>query len=248
MKILGIDIGGSAIKGAIVDVNHGQLASDRARIKLPEPSTPQAVAECVVELVNSFGWRGSVGCTFPGIISHGRILSAANVDKNWIGTDARTLFEEKAQLPMMVINDADAAGIAEMEFGAGEGKGGVVIMLTFGTGIGSAIFTEGVLLPNAELGHLKIRGKDAELRAAARVKKEEKLSWKQWSQRVQEFLDRLDFLFSPDLYIIGGGISKKHEKFIPLLTSRAEIVPAKLFNDAGIVGVAYAARKLKQED
>lgn len=195
-------------------------------------------------MVSHFAWNGPIGCTFPAIVHHGVTLSAANVDKSWIGTNAQELFEKETGLPVQVLNDADAAGIAEMEFGAGRGRKGVVMMLTFGTGIGSAIFLDGKLLPNSELGHLEIRGKDAEHRASAKVKEDKDLSWKQWAERVNEVLAKLEFLFSPDLFIIGGGVSKRYEKFLPLLKTRAEIVPAQFFNDAGIVGAAMAARAL----
>ncbi len=242
MEILGIDIGGSALKGAPVDVQQGELVTERIRIEMPKQSTPEAVGDCVAELVERFQWKGPIGCTFPAIVKHGLTLSAANVDQGWIGFKAQKLLEKKTHLPVLLINDADAAGLAEMEFGAGKGQGGVVIMLTFGTGIGSAIFTEGVLVPNTELGHLRLRGKDAEDRAAARVRSERNLTWKQWAERVNEYLARLDLLFSPDLLIIGGGVSKRHEKFLRYFQSNAKIVPAKLFNDAGIVGAALAAQ------
>lgn len=251
MEILGIDIGGSGIKGAIVNTETGMLTVERHRIPTPDPSTPDAVAAVIKELVDHFNWKGPVGCTFPAIIQHGVMLSAANVDDSWIGTNGQALFEEVTGCSFTILNDGDAAGVAEMAFGAGvseagEQEQGVVIMLTFGTGIGSAIFIDGHLLPNTEFGHLPIRGKDAEHRAASRIRDEENLSWKKWGGRVNEYLERMEFFFSPDLFIIGGGVSKKHEKFFPYLETRARIVPAALRNEAGIVGAAmYAEQKLQ---
>jgi polyphosphate glucokinase len=244
MQIMGIDIGGSGIKGAPVDVEQGQLVHERHKIATPQPSTPEAVAAVVAELVRHFEYQGPIGCTFPAIVQHGVTLSAANVDKSWIGANARALFAEATGLPVLVLNDADAAGVAEMAFGAGKGRKGVVILLTFGTGIGSAIFTEGVLLPNTEFGHVQLRGRDAEHRAAARIRDEEELSWKEWGARVNEFLQYMEFLFSPDLFIIGGGVSRKFDKFSKYLEVRAELLPAMLGNDAGIVGAAMAAKTL----
>jgi polyphosphate glucokinase len=244
VEVLGIDIGGSGIKGAPVNIMTGELLTDRHRIATPEPSIPQAVANVVGEIAHYFNWHGPIGCTFPAIVRHGLICSAANVDKSWIGVDAVVLFERATGCPVRVLNDADAAGLAEMEAGAGKHRKGVVIMLTFGTGIGSAIFVEGHLLPNTEFGHLPIRGKDAEHRAAARIRDEEKLSWQQWAERVNEFLHQMEFFFSPDLFIIGGGVSKKQHKFMHYLNVNAEIVPAQLLNEAGIIGAAMAAKDL----
>jgi polyphosphate glucokinase len=244
MEILGIDIGGSAVKGAPVDVDKGRLVADRIKVKMPKPSIPDAVAECVVEIVRGFAWKGPVGCTFPAVIKNGVMMSAANVDKSWVNFDGQGLFRKRTRCPVFIINDADAAGLAEMKFGAGKGHKGVVFVLTFGTGIGSAIFVNGILVPNAELGHLEVRGKDGEKRAAARVRTEEGLTWGQWADLVNEYLARVDLLFSPDLIIIGGGVSRRHDKFLHLLKSQSKIVPARLFNDAGIVGAALAARVL----
>ena len=246
MEVLGIDIGGSAVKGAPVDIEKGELVTERFRIEMPQPSIPDAVADCVVEVVGHFTWKGPVGCTFPSVVKNGVMLSAANVDKSWVGYNGQKLFRKKTRCPVYVINDADAAGIAEMEFGAGRGRKGVVFILTFGTGIGSAIFINGILVPNAELGHLEVRGKDAEKRAAARIRAEKGLTWKQWADLVNEYLSRIDLLFSPDLIIIGGGVSKHYDKFLPFLKSEAKIVPARLFNDAGIVGAALAARSMEE--
>lgn len=247
MQVLGIDIGGSGIKGAPVDVETGEFLAERVRLETPQPSLPDAVGETVAELARQFDWHGPIGCTFPAIMKHGVAFSAANVDKSWIGTDAQALITQKTGCPTLVINDADAAGIAEMLFGAGKGRMGVVIMLTFGTGIGSALFLDGQLVPNTELGHLEIRGKLAEHRASARIREEKELSWEAWGERVNEYLQYVEFLFSPDLFIIGGGVSKKYDKFFPFLTLQAEIVPAFFRNDSGILGVAYAASLLKTE-
>ena len=244
MQVLGIDIGGSGIKGAIVDVEQGELISERHRIPTPQPSTPDAVADVIGELIEHFEWRGPIGCTFPAIVHHGVIKTAANVDQRWVGVDSIRLFEERTGCPVRVLNDADAAGVAEMAFGAGRHRDGVVIMLTLGTGIGSAIFVDGHLLPNTEFGHLPIRGKDAEDRASDRIRKEEDLNWKQWSKRVNEYLAAMEFFFSPDLFIIGGGVSKKHHKYLQYFESDAEIVPAQLLNEAGIIGAAMAASDL----
>ncbi len=247
MEILGIDIGGSGIKAAPVNLETGEFAADRKRIKTPQPSKPQAVAEVVGELVKHFDYSGPIGCTFPAIVHHGIIKTAANVDDDWIGTDAHALFHEVTGSPIRVLNDADAAGVAEMEIGAGKGQNGVVILLTLGTGIGSAIFVDGQLLPNTEFGHLPIRGKDAEHRASDKIRKDEDLSWKHWAKRLNEFLGQMEFFFSPDLFIIGGGVSKKHKKFFPYLKTNAEVVPAQLRNHAGIIGAAMAAKNLGKE-
>lgn len=244
VKILGIDIGGSGIKGAIVDVNKGEFVTDRHRIDTPNPATPEAVAQVVAEVARHFQYEGPIGCTFPAVVQHGIIFTAANVDQSWINTNGEAIFKEATGCPVHVLNDADAAGVAEMRFGIGRDRKGVVIMLTFGTGIGSAIFIDGHLLPNTEFGHMKIRGKDAEHRAAARVRTDKDLSWKEWAKRVNEFLGQMEFLFSPDLFIIGGGVSKKFDKFAPYLTVRAELQPAQLFNDAGIMGAAMAAAEI----
>lgn len=241
MQVLGIDIGGSGIKGAPVDTTTGELTASRRRIPTPQPSKPEAVANVVGEVVRHFGWDGPVGCTFPAIVQQGVVHSAANVDKSWIGVNGKSLLEQATACPVILLNDADAAGIAEMTFGAGKEHNGVVMILTFGTGIGSAIFTEGKLLPNTELGHLVIRGKDAEERASERAREEHEWGWKAWAKRVNEYLSYVEALFSPDLLIFGGGISKNHKDFFHLLESRAPLVPAAFFNEAGIVGAALAA-------
>ena len=244
MELMGIDIGGSGIKGAIVNTRTGELVTERYRLATPQPATPDAVGGVVMQLAQHFDWRGPLGCTFPAVVQQGIVRSAANVDKSWIDTPGETLLQQKTGHPVLLLNDADAAGIAEMAFGAGKGQPGVVMILTFGTGIGSAIFSGGQLVPNTELGHLEVRGKDAELRASAKVRKKKKLSWAEWAARVDEYLMRLEILFSPDLFIIGGGVSKRHEKFLPLLTRKTPVVPAQLRNEAGIVGAALAALKI----
>jgi polyphosphate glucokinase len=243
MEILGIDIGGSGIKGAPVNVETGELTAERHRIETPQPSRPDAVADVVAEIVQHFNWQGPMGCTFPAVIKKGIVCTAANVDKSWPGTNGEALIQAKTGNPVLLLNDADAAGIAEMTFGAGKGHEGVVIIHTLGTGIGSAIFFEGRLLPNTEFGHMEIRGQEAEHRASARNRTDEGLKWKTWAWRVNEFLARMDALFWPDLFILGGGISRKHDKFLHLLETRAEIVPAKMLNQAGIIGAAIAAGK-----
>jgi polyphosphate glucokinase len=241
MQAFGIDIGGSGIKGAPVDLATGKLLSARKKIDTPHPATPEAVTEVVKEVVTSFGWTGPVGATFPGVVIGGTIRSAANVDKSWVDADAAGLFGKALGGDVVVLNDADAAGMAEMTFGAGAGVRGSVLMLTFGTGVGSALFTDGVLVRNTELGHIEIRGKDAEKRAAESAKVHHGWGWKDWTERVSEYLQHIEALVSPELIIVGGGISKESEKWVPLLTGvRAKIVPALLLNDAGIVGAAMA--------
>jgi polyphosphate glucokinase len=241
MQALGIDIGGTGIKGAPVDTETGKLLAERQKIATPQPATPDAVAGVVKELVTSFGWTGPMGCTFPGVVANGTVLTAANVDKSWIGTDAATLFGKATGDRVFVLNDADAAGVAEMTFGAGKDNSGTVLMLTFGTGIGSALFTRGKLVPNTEFGHIEIGGHDAEKRASERAKVLHDLSWKHWAGRVDQYLRHMEALVCPELIIIGGGISKQHDKFVPLLSGlRARIVPAAMLNDAGIVGAAMS--------
>jgi polyphosphate glucokinase len=238
---VGIDIGGGGIKGAPVDTRDGQLAGPRFRLATPQPSTPPAVVDVVARIASDIGVAAPAGVTFPGVVRNGIIGSAANVDKTWIGVDLASLLRDRLGRPVVALNDADAAGMAEMAFGAGRGRTGVVVMVTFGTGIGTAIFLDGRLLPNSELGHLVIDGKDAEKLAAAVVRTRKRLSWKRWAADVNEYLGRLDGLLSPDLFIIGGGVSKDSRRFLPRLKVRAEIVPAQLLNEAGIVGAALAA-------
>ncbi|MBO0838720.1 MAG: ROK family protein [Actinobacteria bacterium] len=239
--VLGIDIGGTGIKAAPVDIDTGQLTAERQKIATPHPASPDAVADVVAKLVQDYNWSGPAGITFPGVVVDGVIHTAANVDHSWIGVDAAKAFEAATKLRVAVLNDADAAGVAEMKFGAGKGVGGTVLLLTFGTGIGSALFIDGVLVPNTEFGHIEIRGKDAEKRASELVREEHDLSWDSWANRVDEYLAHMEALLSPKLIIIGGGVSRKSDKFVPLLTGlRAAVVPATLHNDAGIVGAALA--------
>jgi polyphosphate glucokinase len=242
MEIFGIDIGGSGIKGAPVNIETGELAAGRYRIPTPVPAKPDAVAAVVGDLVKRFDWEGSVGCGFPSVVQNGLVLTAANIHPLWIGTDAATLFSQETGLKVTVINDADAAGLAEMVFGAGRGCQGTVLMVTIGTGLGTAVFTKGQLLPNTELGHLQIRGKDAEHRASDAVRKEKDLSWKKYAKRLNEYLQTLEQLLWPDLIILGGGVIKEYDKFLPLLKLQTKVVPAELLNEAGIVGAALAAR------
>jgi polyphosphate glucokinase len=242
MHAFGIDIGGTGIKGAPVDTATGKLLAERRKILTPHPATPEAVADVVKELVASFSWEGVIGCTFPGVVTDGTIRTAANVDPSWIGTDAAALFGKATGGPVTVLNDADAAGVAEMTFGAGKGEMSTVLMLTFGTGIGSALFIDGKLVPNTEFGHIKIRGDDAEKRASEHAKVLHDLSWKHWAGRVDEYLQHMESLVWPKLIIIGGGISKQHDKFVPLLTGlHSTVIPAAMLNDAGIAGAAMAA-------
>ena len=240
--VLGIDIGGTGVKAAPVDTATGQLMAPRQKVPTPHPATPDAVGAVVTQLVKDFGWTGPAGITFPGVVISGVIYTAANVDPSWIGVDGAKKFATETGLLISLLNDADAAGVAEMRFGAGNGEGGTVVLLTLGTGIGSALFIDGILVPNTEFGHIQIRGKDAEKRASELVREEHDLSWEKWAGRVEEVLAELEALLSPGLFIIGGGISRKSEKFLPLLTGlRARVVPAGLLNDAGIVGAAVAA-------
>ena len=240
-RVLGIDIGGTGIKAAPVDVAAGRPVADRVKLPTPRPATPDAVRPVVRQLVDQFAWQGPIGITFPGVVSAGMIRTAANLDPGWIGVNGPAFLGEAAGQPVTVLNDADAAGIAEMRFGAGQGQQGTVLLLTLGTGIGSALFYNGVLIPNTEFGHIEIGGKDAEARASERVREEQDLSWGKWAGRVDTYLDKMEALLSPDLIIIGGGISKKASKFLPRLTLKARVVPAVLLNDAGIVGAAMAA-------
>lgn len=239
-----MDIGGSGIKGAPVDLNRGDLAQERHKVLTPQPATPEGVAGCVVDVVRHFDWDGPVGVTFPGVVTGGVTRSAANMDKAWVGVDTAALLSSRLDgRPVTVLNDADAAGVAEMSYGAGRGNDGTVILLTLGTGIGSALFTGGRLVPNTELGHLELKGHDAETRASVKAKDDGDLTWEHWARRVGKYLAHVEMLFSPDLFIIGGGVSRKPDKFLPLIEGvRARIVPAELQNNAGIVGAAMAAR------
>jgi polyphosphate glucokinase len=238
---LGVDIGGSGIKAAPVDVTTGALLTKRERIPTPRRSTPHAVSVVVAQLARHFEWHGPIGCAFPARIKRGVALTAANVDASWVGTNVDAVMSKATGCPVSVMNDADAAGVAEMRWGAGRGRMGVVVMITLGTGVGSAVFVDGILVPNTELGHLVIRGKDAETRASANAREDNHLSWKAWAALVDEYLLYLEALLSPDLFIIGGGVSDKADRFLPHLTTTADVVPAAMANDAGIAGAALAA-------
>jgi len=241
MEILGIDIGGTGIKGAPVNTETGELTAERYRLLTPDPSHPKKVAPIVAEVARHFDWQGAIGCGFPAVVKHGVVYTAANVSKKWIGTDGEALLSKATQCPVTMVNDADAAALAEMRFGTGRDQDGIVLLITLGTGIGTAIFVSGHLLPNTELGHIEIEGRDAEEWAAEVVRKQQKLSWKEWGRQVDKYLKTMEQLIWPDLIIIGGGASKKHEKFFPNLTVQTKVVPAEMLNEAGIVGAALAA-------
>jgi polyphosphate glucokinase len=240
--VFGVDIGGTGIKGAPVDIDEGRLVAPRFRLATPKPPEPDAVAAVVAEVVGHFGWPGHVGAAVPAVVKNGVALTAANIDESWVGMDVAALL--RAQLSggdVTVVNDADAAGIAEMTFGAGRDTSGVVIMTTFGTGIGTSVFLHGQLVPNTELGHLEIDGRDAEKAASELARERDDLSWEKWAIRVTAYLSRLEALLWPDLIIIGGGASRKAGKFLDYLKIRTKVVPAQLQNDAGIVGAALFA-------
>ncbi len=241
MQMLGLDIGGSGIKGAVVDVLAGTLVTPRHRIPTPTPATPEAMLETAAAVVRHFGWQGPVGCGFPAVIKDGVVCTAANISSRWVGLNGQQMLEQAIGAPVVLLNDADAAGIAEMRLGAGRGRGGLVLMLTVGTGIGTALFIDGKLVPNTELGHIEIRGKDAERRASDGARERKGWSYAEWAVRFDEYLHRISALLWPDLIIVGGGASKEYEKFAHLLTVRVEVVPAQLRNEAGIVGAAIAA-------
>ncbi len=242
--VLGIDIGGSGIKGAPVDLATGELTTKRLRIPTPAKSTPKNVAEVVGQIVANFAdaiGDGPIGVTIPAVVTHGRTRSAANIDKSWIDCEAEKLFEDRLGRNIMLVNDADAAGVAEIHYGAAKDHPGLVLLTTLGTGIGSAILYRGVLVPNSELGHIEVDGHDAESRAASSIKDKEGLSFSEWAKRLQRYYERVEAILWPDLIVIGGGVSKESEKFIPKLKLNAELVPAKLLNTAGIVGAAWLA-------
>ena len=244
-KAIGIDIGGTGIKGAIVDTKNGTLLSERIRFATPDGGTPKAIVKTLKELIVQLpGAQGlPVGICFPAVVKSGRTMSAANVSKEWIGFDADTFFEKELQREVHVLNDADAAGIAEVKFGAARDAKGLAILTTLGTGIGTALMFNGKLIPNAELGHLEIDGVDYESKAAFSAKEREELSWEQWAKRLQKYFSRLEALLTPDLFIVGGGVSKEHESFIPLLKLKTPIIPAQNRNSAGILGAAHFAKK-----
>jgi polyphosphate glucokinase len=241
---LGIDIGGSGIKGAPVDLGKGLFARDRLRCETPKVSTPNAVADVVARIAEHFAETtgdSPIGVTMPAVVTHGVVRSAANIDPAWIGTDVRRLLSDRLDRPVTVVNDADAAGVGELHFGAARNAGGLVLMSTLGTGIGSALIYNGVLIPNSELGHLEIDGRDAENRASSSVKDDKNLSWQEWAERLQRYYSHVENLLWPDLIVVGGGVSRKAERFLPLLHLRAPIVAAQLQNSAGIIGAAWLA-------
>lgn len=241
MQILGIDVGGTGIKGAVVDTDKGELVTDRYRLPTPESGKPKPVAKTIQEIVDHFHWQGPVGCGFPAAVRQGVVLTAANIHKSWIGVNAESLFAESTGCPFKVINDADAAGMAEMTFGIGKGHTGVVLLITIGTGLGTVLFTGGQLLPNAELGHIEIECLDAEIKASDAARKRENLSWKKWGKRFNDYVTRLEALLWPDLIILGGGTAKNFADFSPYLKTQTPVVVAQFLNEAGIVGAALAA-------
>jgi len=241
MQILGLDIGGSGIKGALVDTATGTMVTPRHRLPTPAGASPEAVADTAALVARHFGWAGPIGCGFPAAIKAGVVHTAANIAPRWIGTDGAQLLAHATGCPVTLLNDADAAGLAEMRLGAGRDRGGLVLMLTVGTGIGTALFMDGRLIPNTELGHIEIRGKDAERRASDSARERKGLSWKDWAKYFDEYLCRISALLWPDLIIVGGGASRDFERFAGLLTVKVEVVPAQLRNEAGIIGAALAA-------
>ncbi len=248
-KAIGIDIGGTGIKAALVDTKKGNLVSERIRVETPEGGEPEAIAEACAQIAEQLDEKGnrSIGICFPAVVKHGHTQSAANVSKRWIGLDAHELFSHRLKRQVHVLNDADAAGVAEMNYGAGKGEDGLVIMTTLGTGIGTALFYDGKLIPNAELGHLNIQGVDYETKAAYSAMERENLSFEQWAERLQTYYSHLENLLVPDLIIVGGGISKQSEKFLPLLSLKTKIVPAETKNSAGIIGAALLANKVLEK-
>ena len=240
MEALGIDIGGTGIKGALVNTDSGEMLTERYRLLTPQPATPKAMIKTMADIVKHFYWHGPVGCGYPGVVKNGVAYTASNVSNKWIGFNLEEALGELTGCQVVAINDADAAGLAEMRFGAGRGKHGMVLIITLGTGIGTALFVGGRLVPNLELGHIEIGGLEAEKRAASIVREETKLSWKKWGRRVSKYLITMEQLLWPDLIIVGGGVSKKHEKFFPYLNAQTRVVPAEMRNQAGIVGAAMA--------
>jgi polyphosphate glucokinase len=249
-KVLGIDIGGSGIKAAPVNTKDGLMLGIRHRIPTPSPATPESVAPVIAQMVHHFKWKGLIGCGFPAVVQNGMAKTAANIDHSWIGAKINKVFSKATGLPVFVVNDADAAGMAEMKFGAGRGMRGVVFLCTIGTGIGTVIFSNGRLLPNTELGHIEYKGMDVENYVSDAVRKSEGLSWEEWGRRLNEYLTTIEKLIYPDLIILGGGASKKGEKYMPYLDIKTPIVPAELLNNAGLVGAALAGKyqyKLEKE-
>jgi polyphosphate glucokinase len=240
MAILGVDIGGTGIKGAPVDTDTGKMLDQRFRVVTPQPATVEDVVDCIGKVAEHFNWTGEIGCGFPSVVKKGVIYTAANIDHTWIGVNAKEQIEHRTQCRTHLINDADAAGLAEMHFGAGKGNTGLVFMVTVGTGIGTVLFTNGELVPNTELGHVVIRDKEAEHRASNKVRLEKELSWKKWAERFDEYLVYIERLFWPDLIIVGGGLSKDFSKFSSYLTVESPVVAAQMLNEAGIIGAAMA--------
>ncbi|MDX8340023.1 ROK family protein [Draconibacterium sp. IB214405] len=238
MEVLGIDFGGSGIKGAIVDTKTGELVTERHRIETPQPATPDAVAEVMAQLTEHFNWKGKVGVGVPAVVKNGVMLTAANIDKSWIGQEVNKKLSEKTGCEVECVNDADAAGIAEIHFGAGAKEKGMVFLLTIGTGVGTVIFIDKHLVPNLELGHLEFKGKTIERYSADSVRKRKDLSWEEWGKRFNKALDYYDKMFNPNLFIIGGGVSKKMDRFEEYINLDTPVVPAEMENNAGIIGAA----------
>ncbi|MGB7096150.1 MAG: ROK family protein [Anaerolineales bacterium] len=243
MKVLGIDIGGSGIKGAPVDTDTGTLLESRFRLPTPSPAKPVAVAETVGEIADHFNWKGRLCIGFPGVVRKGVTLTAANIHEDWVGLNAAKHIKKVTGRKTCIINDADAAGLAEMAFGAGKDRRGVVLVVTIGTGLGTALFTDGHLLPNCEFGHLEMDGVDAEWYASDAARKRENLTWEKWGQRFDRYLQTMERLIWPDLIILGGGVSKKFDLYKPYIAVKAEVLPALMLNEAGIVGAAVGACK-----
>jgi polyphosphate glucokinase len=242
-RAFGVDVGGSGVKGGIVDLDTGELIGDRFKLLTPQPATPSAVARTIAAVVNEFAWSGPLGVTYPGVVRNGVAWTAANVDKSWIGTNARDIISSELGQEIVVLNDADAAGLAEVRYGAGKDTTGVVVLLTFGTGIGSAVIHNGILLPNSEFGHLEVGGKEAEHRAASSVRDTHGWTYERWAKQVTKVLVAVENALWPELFIAGGGISRKADKWVPLLENRTPVIPAALENTAGIVGAAMAATR-----
>ena len=242
--VLGVDVGGTGIKSALVDLESGELASERIALKTPNPSTPNGIFDVISQVTEELEWNGPIGCGFPAVVKNGVTLTAANVSKEWVGFDALQVLKKMTAGPVGIVNDADAAGLAEMRFGAGRpfnrAGGGTVVMITLGTGIGSGLFVEGNLSPNTELGHIELDGYDAEDRAATVIREKERLSWMEWGERVNRYFQALEFLLNPDVIIVGGGVSAASEKFFPYIQVKTRLLPAQLYNDAGIIGAALA--------
>jgi polyphosphate glucokinase len=245
MEILGIDIGGSGIKAALVNTENGQAISKKHRITTPRPATPEAIATTIAEMVDYFDYQGPIGCGFPALINKGRAKTAANIHKSWVDIHVEQLFSKKTGQEVFVLNDADAAGLAELNYGAGQGENGVVMLLTIGTGIGSALMHDGQLIPSTEFGHIEFKGDIAEKYCSDRVREKQHMSWDKWGKRFNRYLNYMEKLFSPDLFILGGGASKKFELYSDLLDVNARVLPAELLNMAGIIGAAcYAESRI----